>query len=103
MGGRKYIPTNVLLDCPQDTPLADLWWACGKGLGLRNTLPKNWKGRCARVAMMQRTTIVTLDDERAAVNDDSEEPLSRHKRAAETSKKGKAFLIWGLFECNWAA
>ena len=39
-GGRHYAFAAVFAESVQDTPLADLWWACGKQWGLRNTTRK---------------------------------------------------------------
>ncbi|XP_076120843.1 uncharacterized protein LOC143101434 [Alosa pseudoharengus] len=52
----------------QDIPLADLWWACGRRWGLRNTLPKYWRGKCARVTLAQQTYIVPWSERNSTLN-----------------------------------
>ncbi|KAJ8348779.1 hypothetical protein SKAU_G00273680 [Synaphobranchus kaupii] len=41
----------------QSEAIADFYWICG-GKELRATLPKGWKGICARVQLLQEVTIV---------------------------------------------
>ena len=59
---RNYMYADKFPYLLQDAPLADLWWACGKEWGLRNTLPPDWTGKCARVAIMQPAKVINIDD-----------------------------------------
>jgi hypothetical protein len=46
----------------QTEAAADYYWVCG-GKRLRATLPRDWKGICNRVRLMQRITIIEEDIE----------------------------------------
>ncbi|XP_063044134.1 uncharacterized protein LOC134438485 isoform X3 [Engraulis encrasicolus] len=53
----------------QNVSLADVWWACGPKYGLRNTLPKDWGGLCARVAAMQDSAVLSVVPNSTLTND----------------------------------
>ncbi|KAL2076907.1 hypothetical protein ACEWY4_027497 [Coilia grayii] len=65
------------LKLPQEVPLADLWWACGKRRGLTSTLPAKWTGVCTRVTMMQGAKIMTWSSKRKSAKQEKD---SRNKR-----------------------
>ena len=82
-----------ILRSPMDIPLADLWWACGKEWGLRNTLPTvKWSGKCARVTMMQRAMVMAWDNGEiggASENGTQHKTARRNRRATKGSEQGE--------------
>ncbi len=62
----------------QDEVVADQFWLCGNEI-LRSTLPKPWKGRCARVqAITEIVLIPPLKDDDTSLGDNK---IGRQKRA----------------------
>ncbi|XP_016396857.1 uncharacterized protein LOC107730522 [Sinocyclocheilus rhinocerous] len=63
----------------QSEAVADYYWVCG-GRRLWATLPKGWKGICARVRLLQGVTVIEGE-----LNEIKQTPLKRHrvKRAYE--------------------
>ncbi len=62
------------------TPLADYYWVCG-GKRLRATLPKDWKGMCTRVRMLQEITLIEGD------LDEVKQPQPKRRRAKRAYEK----------------
>ncbi len=60
--------------------VADYYWVCG-GKRLRATLPKDWKGMCTRVRMVQEITLIEGD------LDEVKQPQPKRRRAKRAYEK----------------
>ena len=88
-----YTPTYLLLS--QTTAVPDLFWLCGNRQ-LRSTLPSNWKGTCAQVALAQKTSIISDRDLETLIDMQETNAIShtRLKRSTQLTRFKDDPRVW---------